>query len=403
MPILHWIKKKIIVFKSSIAFYPAIIACGFLVLSWLMIMVDFSVYGKAIKLKLSWLRLKDANTARVIISTIVAGILSLTVFSFSMVMIVLNQAASQMSNRMLSSMIQNRFQQIVLGFYIGSMVYALFLLSTIRDIHSGIYVPALSIYLLIFLTVVDIFMFIYFLDYVTKSVKYNTVIKRVMTKTFDAMRDGYNSSVAQSAATDRSTLQIIDSQRNGYFQGFNSTHLVGFAQEENIVIHFLHPVGSFVLAGTSLLGIEGKAIDRDQEKTVLDAVDFFDDQPIELQPVYGFKHLTEVAVRALSPGINDPATAVLCLNSLGELFAFRFFHHPPISFLDNEKRERIIMSHISPEDLWKTCIDPIWQYGEKDFLVRAAFSHILHLLLSLPLLPQYRGVLSDYQKKVFNQ
>ena len=89
-----------------------------------------------------------------------------------MVMIALNQAASQMSNRVLSSMIENRFQQIVLGFYIGTIVYALFLLSTIRDINSGVYVPALSIYLLILLTVIDIFLFIYFLDYVTQTVKY---------------------------------------------------------------------------------------------------------------------------------------------------------------------------------------------------------------------------------------
>ncbi len=82
-------------------------------------------------------------------------------------MILLNQAASQMSNRMLDSMIGNKFQQIILGFYIGTIVYSLFLLSTIRDITSGIYVPALSIYLLLLFTVVDIFLFIYFLHYLT--------------------------------------------------------------------------------------------------------------------------------------------------------------------------------------------------------------------------------------------
>ncbi|MEP7080915.1 MAG: DUF2254 family protein, partial [Ginsengibacter sp.] len=161
---------------ESIAFYPAIIAIGFLLLSWGMLEIDFSSWGKQIKSGFSWISLKDASTARTIVSTVAGAIISLTVFSFSMVMIVLNQAASQMSNRVLSSMIENRSQQIILGFYIGTIVYALFLLSTIRDISSGIYVPALSIYLLIFLTVVDIFLFIYFLDYVTQTVKYETVI-----------------------------------------------------------------------------------------------------------------------------------------------------------------------------------------------------------------------------------
>lgn len=130
---------------------------------------------------MNWLTLKDAETARSILSTIAGGIISLTVFSFSMVMIVLNQAASQMTNRMLESMIGNRFQQFVLGIYIGSIVYALFLLSNIRDINSGKYIPALCIYLLLLLTVADILIFIYFLHYVTQSVKFETIIDRVIS------------------------------------------------------------------------------------------------------------------------------------------------------------------------------------------------------------------------------
>lgn len=152
-----WIRKTYSKITGSIAFYPAIIAIGFLILSWLMLELDYSNVGKHFKANFNWIKLKDATTARSIISTIIGGIISLTVFSFSMVMILLNQAASQMSNRMLSSMIGNRFQQLTLGFYIGTIVYALFSLSSIRDIDSGIYVPALSIYLLLLLTITDIF------------------------------------------------------------------------------------------------------------------------------------------------------------------------------------------------------------------------------------------------------
>ncbi|MEO8962629.1 MAG: DUF2254 family protein [Ginsengibacter sp.] len=146
-----------------------------------MLHFDYSKTGKQIKASMNWLTLKDAETARSILSTIAGGIISLTVFSFSMVMIVLNQAASQMTNRMLESMIGNRFQQFVLGIYIGSIVYALFLLSNIRDINSGKYIPALCIYLLLLLTVADILIFIYFLHYVTQSVKFETIIDRVIS------------------------------------------------------------------------------------------------------------------------------------------------------------------------------------------------------------------------------
>ena len=178
---------------NSIAFLPGVIALSFLVMAVIMLEIDFSDIGTNLKAKTSWLRLKDASTARSVISTIAAALLSLTVFSFSMVMIVLNQAASQMSNRVLTSMIQNRFQQIVLGCYIGTIVYSLTILSTIRDISDTVSIPSLSIYLLIILTVIAIFLFIYFLDYVTKTVKFETVIDGIekkklntITKTFEA-------------------------------------------------------------------------------------------------------------------------------------------------------------------------------------------------------------------------
>jgi uncharacterized membrane protein len=155
----------------------------FLAVFVFMIQFDFSPTGKAIKLNLHWLSLIDASTARSICSAITSGLISLTVFSFSMVMILLNQAASQMSNRILDKLIGNRFQQVVLGFYIGTIVYAMFLLSTIRDIDSGISVPAISTYLLITFTIIYIFLFIYFLHYITQSVRYETIIHKIFDNT----------------------------------------------------------------------------------------------------------------------------------------------------------------------------------------------------------------------------
>jgi len=156
-----WLKEHRNKVVNSIAFYPVIIVILFLIISLLSITFDFSEKGMQIKSDWHWLRLRDASTARSIISSITAGLITLTVFSFSMVMIVLNQTASQLSNRILDKLIGSRFQQVVLGVYVGTIVYSLFLLSMIRDIDSGVQIPALSIYLLMVLTVVDIFLFWY--------------------------------------------------------------------------------------------------------------------------------------------------------------------------------------------------------------------------------------------------
>lgn len=97
---IKWIRIHYDRIINSIAFYPALIAIGFLVLSYIMLKLDFSDFGKSLKSQWSF-SLKDAETARTIAGTIAAGILSLAVFSFSMVMILLNQVASYMSNRVL--------------------------------------------------------------------------------------------------------------------------------------------------------------------------------------------------------------------------------------------------------------------------------------------------------------
>jgi uncharacterized membrane protein len=109
--IVHYYLKIV----RSIGFYPFLITIGFLVLSYFSLLFDFSEIGLNIKKSSFWISLKDAETTRTIISTITSGVISLTVFSFSMVMIVLNQTASQMSNRILDKLIGSRFQQFVLG------------------------------------------------------------------------------------------------------------------------------------------------------------------------------------------------------------------------------------------------------------------------------------------------
>ena len=382
--LLKWLREHYAKIISSIAFFPAIIAVGFLLLSWLMLKLDFSEQGKQFKQQLSWLSLKDASTARSILTTIAGGVISLTVFSFSMVMIVLNQAASQMSNRILNSMIENRFQQIVLGFYIGTIVYALFLLSTIRDISSGVYVPAISIYLLIGLTVVDIFFFIYFLDYVTQTVKYETVIKRVQTQALEAMKKLFCPVSATEEAIGDEPFVLFKTPESGYFQSFDQQKLIQMATDAGVKLTFLYTTGTYLAKGTAMIKVSGTIENtRDFEKELFLHIDFYNGEPISQNPEYGFRQLAEVAIKALSPGINDPATAVLSINALTDLFAHRLDNCQRSAF-ENTRGEVCVVLKVSTfKQLFQDCIFPIWQYGEKDRYIRQALLHMLDQLTAL--------------------
>ena len=386
---------------ESIAFYPALIAVGFLFLSWIMLVLDFSPFGKELKTNLSWLSLKDAGTARTIISTVAGAIISLTVFSFSMVMIVLNQAASQMSNRVLNSMIENRFQQVILGIYIGTIVYALFLLSTIRDISSGIYVPALSIYLLILLTVIDIFLFIYFLDYVTQTVKYETVIDRVKKQTFQSMENDFQTIKQELPTWEHLSFQEIKVQKSGYFQGFNEQKLLNYCAENDLYVSFLFPKGTFILENTPCLRVYGKGeITKDHLKNISDSADFFSGQPIDKNADYGFNQLAEIALKGLSPGINDPATAVLSLHALFSLLQYKMTHELPEILFDDQKTARIYRPTSTFLESFEKCIVPIWNYGKEDQYIQNELLAMLNQLKNLDLKRKFSALFEEWIPKI---
>lgn len=370
---------------TSIAFVPGVIAVAILLLSLVMIEFDFSPTGKRIKSNLHWLSLKDASTARIICSTIAGGIFSLAVFSFSMVMILLSQAASQMSNRILGKLIRNRFQQVVLGFYIGTILYALFLLSTIRDIDSGVHVPAISSYLLISLTIVDIFLFIYFLHYVTESVKFDTIIYRIFKDTEKGLKAACVVRGKELVTSTAVEGCVVKAFRSGAYEGFDTERLLATCKHYNITVSLVHPVRTYMIRGaTDLLVIEdAKNIPEQFSKDLPAIIDIGRSHDVTASYYYGFKQLMEIGIKALSPGINDPGTCILSLQALGELLACRLTHSPKNVFKDEAGNVRIRTADKSFDEIFNEHVLPIWDYGRNDRLVQHELVHILNQLQTL--------------------
>lgn len=385
---------------NSIAFYPALIGLAFLAVSYFMISLDYSDTGKDLKAEWNWLRMRDAETARSVISVVAAGILSLTVFSFSMVMIVLNQAASQMSNRILDQLIGNRFQQLVLGFYIGTIVYALFLLTAIRDIDDGIYVPALSTYLLILFAVLDIFLFIYFLHYITQSVKYVVIIRRISRRTRALMEKNCRLKEEPQQLT-QVQGQVVRSRHSGLMNGFDQKALLALAAKANAVVSLLHPVGHYVLEGTPLAQVAcAEPMPEAMEKNLCETIYLVHENSLDDHYYYGLRRLAEVALRALSPGVNDPGTAVEGLRSLAMLLRYRLLHNPENSIKDEGGQVRIITNEYSFDELVGITLYPVWDYGQEDRFVQQELAQLLHQLDAMDHRPSIRKLLEQLQQQV---
>lgn len=403
--IYKWFRQHYFNVVHSIAFYPIIIAFCFLLLAFLLLQIDQSDFGQDLVKRFTWLQLNDSDTARTMVATIAAGILSLAVFSFSMVMILLNQSAVNMSNRILDSMIGNRYHQVILGAYIGTIVYALFLLSTIRDIDSFVQIPSLSIFFLIALTIIDIFLFIYFLHYITQSVKYETIINRLHKSTYQSLIENYTEDTPNRLEERSFDGDTLYAEKSGYLHGIARKSLLEFCQKNELKLAFNYPFGTYLLENNIYATIAtDKKLNDEQRKQLRQLIDISNNQiKVEQDPYLGCKHLAEVAIKALSPGINDPGTAIQSLNAIGDILSYRISNHPQERLKDDEGVERIYLIDYSFEDYINTCVWPIWDYGKEDRMIQKNMLHILKQLTNISKRAEDTKAIEPLLKEVTNR
>lgn len=371
-----WFLRKYDQIVSSIAFLPAIISIGFFCVAILIFSFDVSEMGQDLKTKLTFLALKDSATARSILGAVAGGVISLTVFSFSMVMIVLNQAASQMSNRVLDKLIGNRFQQIVLGFYIGTIVYTFFIFSTIRDTESRFQIPSISIFLITVLTVIDIFLFIYFLHFITQSVKYDVIVERIKSATFHGMRAFCTSKKEVRHEQEFAAFEIIRAKTSGIFEGFDTKEIMDFCEENECSFLAIYPMGTFILRGQPILKCS-HTLAEEKIPEVLQGIIFSQQESVNRNYEYGFRQLSEIALKALSPGVNDPGTAILSFRALMDLFQYRALNFPPESITREGSSYLLIRNEHSFDALFERIVLPIWDYGKNDRMLAQEFDLLL--------------------------
>ncbi len=239
-------------------------------------------------------------------------------------------------------------------------------------------VPIVSIYFLLLLTILDIFLFIYFLHHITQSFKYDQQIQKMQSKAHASLARLFSEKGTVMLMAPREGGHVINSDKSGYYQGFFRKKLQAIATEHDLIIELLHPIGTHLLQGMPVLKVYGEVI---PQKEILAQLDYYFGQEIDKNIYYGFFHLTEVAVKALSPGINDPGTAVLVVNALSDLFK-RILDSPlDDALMDEQGKIRIITKQLPVPDIFEKAILPIWDYGKNDRLVKEALILMLRQLL----------------------
>ncbi|MGB3152003.1 MAG: DUF2254 domain-containing protein, partial [Maribacter sp.] len=306
--------------KGKIAFYPSLISLVGMFLAFFMIYLEQKEISAYLMEVAPGLVINNTDTAKILLSTLIGGLISLMVFSFSMVMVLLNQASSNFSPRVLPGIISNQRHQVVLGIYIATILYTIFILVSIEPTKNTYQTPGFSVLVGIVLTVLCLGSFIYFIHHISQSIQVGNILTSIHERTKDSILITVREQKEKSLDfpnQDEWTAYTIN--RTGYFYGILKDDLMNICKKNDtrIVLQLLK--GKFITSGTTGFLTEFP-ISKDAQEKLIDTLLFSQEELVGDNYVYGFRQISEIGIKAMSPGINDPGTAINSIDYLTSLF-----------------------------------------------------------------------------------
>lgn len=339
------------------------------------------------------------DSARELLSTIASAMMTFTGLVFSITILVLQLASSQFSPRVLHAFLSDRSTRLAMACFVGTFVYALALLPEVRgaDATGGERVPAFSVFFAFFLVLVSVGVFVRYIHRMAHSIRAVDVLRRVAdeaTRCIEVLYpEGRVEDPSTTFAPPRATPdQVVSNRRSGgVLAAVDEEALVAAARESDAIIEVVPSLGDFVVRGGPLLRVWSSA--KVDARRMARHVAIADERTAQQDPAFAFRQLVDIAVRALSPGINDPTTAVQAINRIHDLLtalANRSF--PPSCRLDASGAPRLLLNRPDWDELVHLAFDEIRQYGAESIQVvrrlRAALEDLGDLCP-----PERRGVL----------
>jgi len=378
---LHNIVKYLNKLESNIAFYPSIISLFGLLFAFFMIYLESIGISKYLVDKAPILVVNNTETARSLLTTFIAGLISIMVFSFSLVMILLNQASSNFSPRLLPGLISNRRHQIILGIYNSTLLYCIFTLVSITPHGDKYQMPGFSVLLGIVFMTLSLGAFIYFIHSISQEIQVSTIMNKIFKKSKQRLEILIDSEKhIESDFEDSSNWQSIIANTTGYMQDVNLNALSTLAEEHNLKIEIVQIKGAYVLKGIPLLKYKGE-LEDEQKDTLVETVTFSNSELIEDNYVLAFKQITEIALKAMSPGINDPGTCINAIDYLTELFALRMKKKDESYFFNDDDEPLIYIKTVSFKELLYNVMAALRTYCKHDVIIVQKLFLMLQYLL----------------------
>lgn len=258
----------------------------------------------------------SADNARAVLTAIASSMLTVVGLVFSILMVALVLASQQFSPRILRNFARDRESQNVLSLFIGTFIYSLLVLGRISESPETAFIPVLSVIVAIAFALLGVVALVLFIDHIAVEIRASHIMAEIDRDTVALLRRrGQQPATADSFTPPAEEPAIIGSRQAGYIQAIDREALVALANTHGAWIEVTEGVGAFMVAGGALFKVWPQAA-APLAAELQSTVDIGTERTLFEDALFGVRQLVDIALKAISPAVNDPTTAVNCLDYL---------------------------------------------------------------------------------------
>lgn len=379
--------------RHRLVFVPVLYVVAALVVSQVLLLVDRSLTDRSLP---DWAS-TTVSSARSVFAAIAGGLITSITLLLSIMLVAVQLASSQFSPRTLRDWLGNRTLQHAVGIVLGTAVFCLLALRSTRDVgeDGDPLVPHITVLVAVTLGVVSLVAVVRAVDQVTDSLRVGSVASRVASGTVtvagsvasEDQRLRRDVAPESGALADDGTLRVppgaaaIEATRSGWIQQIDEDALL-LAVPEGATAYVAVDLGGFVPEGVPLMWVAPPPDEDDPgRRRLVDAVAVGDTRTMQQDVEFGIVQLTDIAVRALSPGVNDPSTAQDIIVHLGDVLLTVWEGEAPERTVRRDGRT-VVRRRVDHASLLGSAVDPIRRYGRQDPDVLMSLAAMLRMLES---------------------
>ncbi|WP_338673941.1 DUF2254 domain-containing protein [Streptomyces sp. SCSIO 30461] len=339
----------------------------------------------------------SATTASSVLSSIVGAMIALLGFVVTIGVLVVQQATGTLSPRYMRLWYRDRLQKVVLATFTGTFSFSF---SLLRNVEAD-FVPDIGVTLAGAAVAVSLVLLLVYLNRFIHNLR-PVAIASLVVRSGQRVLDG-GTALARSGALQPAApggeplpgaaagpVTPVVTERGGTVQGLQAARLKAEAERHDCVLVLPMRIGDFVPPGATLIEIHGGT--RPDSRVLSGYIALGVERTIEQDPAFALRILVDIAIRALSPAVNDPTTAVQVLNHIEAFLhtAGRMELAPDYVVHDSRGLPRLVVPGRSWEDFFQLAVTEIREYGSSSIQVCRRLRAVLHGLLTV--LPEDRGV-----------